>query len=120
MKILLIEDSRTQARFITPYFDSLNPEIIWVMDAFDAWHQVCCHPDIDIIFLDAHLPFVDAELLIKKVKKEVATKDIPIVVMSSDEHAVDCMNAGASEFLKKPLREQRVLDIVKLYVKKRP
>jgi DNA-binding response OmpR family regulator len=118
MKVLLVEDSRTQARFIAPYFDSQNAEILWALDAFDAWHLIVSHGDIDIIFLDANLPFVNAPLLIRKLKLEESTKNIPVIVMSSDEDAVECIHEGAVEFLKKPFKEQRVLDLLSIYIKK--
>ena len=117
MKILLVEDSKTQARFMQAYFESLKPDWFWAKDAFEAWHLVASHPDIDIIFLDAHMPYVSAPLLIRKLKGEDVSKKIPIVVMSGDEHAVECISEGAVEFLKKPFKEHRVLDIIRLYVK---
>lgn len=118
MKVLLVEDSRTQARFIMPYFDSQNAQIEWAIDAFDAWAQIVNHGDFDIIFLDANLPFVNAPLLIRKIKQEEETKDIPIIVISCHEEAIECIHEGAVEFLKKPFKEKRLLDLLNLYVKK--
>lgn len=69
----------------------------------------------DLVLLDLHLPDLHGLALLRQLKSDPTTADLPVVVVSAD--AVDAtiesaMAAGAVEFLTKPIdvaRLRRVL-----------
>ncbi|MBF0369663.1 MAG: diguanylate cyclase [Magnetococcales bacterium] len=62
---------------------------------------------IDLILLDVNMPEVDGLSLLKKLKANHKTEDIPVLMITGDteEKLVQaCFEAGAVDFLNKPIR----------------
>lgn len=78
------------------------------------------HPDL--ILLDLHLPDLDGEEVIARLRADEATADVPVVVLSADareERMQAALAAGAARFLTKPLDLTDVLATVDEYVGRR-
>lgn len=59
----------------------------------------------DLILLDIMMPVMDGLTMLKHLKSSKETKDIPVLIISSDSEIgtiVDCVNAGADDYLVKP------------------
>ena len=73
--------------------------------------------DVDLILTDIMMPEVDGMELMKIVQSsDKPFKSIPIIVMStvdSDEFKTKCGEAGAQDYLVKPLRKSQVTDLGK-------
>ena len=69
----------------------------------------------DLILLDLHLPDVPGDEVLHRLRADPATRDIPVVVVSADatERTVRRLTqAGALDYLKKPIDVRRLLEIV--------
>jgi len=71
------------------------------------------HPDL--VLLDLNLPDIQGAEVLGLMRDDVATRDIPVVVISADatKHQIDrLLESGASAYLTKPLDVQRFLDVI--------
>lgn len=62
--------------------------------------------DPDVVFMDNTLPGVPGNQLVREIRAVAALEDMPVIVFSgsSDETLVQmCLEAGASDFLEKPV-----------------
>jgi len=61
----------------------------------------------DVIILDWMMPDMDGIEVLKKLKLDVSTKDIPVIIstgqMASTEHLRIAFEAGAADFVRKPI-----------------
>lgn len=67
----------------------------------------------DLILLDLTLPDMDGLLVLKKLREEGHSLDIPVLVVSGKDHPqirYDSLQAGADTFLLKPYNPQVLLD----------
>ncbi|MDR1624960.1 MAG: response regulator [Spirochaetia bacterium] len=67
----------------------------------------------DIILLDLHLPHVSGQSLLQSIHEQYP--DIPVVIITIEDIvdvAVECMKAGAFDFLLKPVSENRLLPTI--------
>ncbi len=69
----------------------------------------------DLILLDMHLPDIDGLELLRHLKSDQLTSDIPVIVVSADAlaHQIDtAMEAGAYYYLTKPVSVTQLLAVI--------
>jgi CheY-like chemotaxis protein len=69
----------------------------------------------DLILLDLHLPDMGGDTVLERLRADDATRDIPVVVVSADATKGQIrrlLDAGASDYLTKPLDVRRFLEVV--------
>jgi CheY-like chemotaxis protein len=69
----------------------------------------------DLILLDLMMPVVDGFEVIRRLREDPATADIQIVILSalnSNEDVVKGFNAGANDFIMKPIIMEKLLSCV--------
>ncbi len=69
----------------------------------------------DLVVLDLHLPDIPGTDVLKRLKAEHVTREIPVIVLTADAtktHAERVRQLGASDFLTKPIDVARFLDAI--------
>ena len=69
----------------------------------------------DLILLDLMMPVIDGFEVIRRLREDPATADIQIVILSalnSNEDVVKGFNAGANDFIMKPIIMEKLLSCV--------
>ena len=67
------------------------------------------HPDL--IFLDIVLPGIDGFSALRKLRRDEATRDVPIIMISGNAQATEqfyVQRIGADDFMKKPFSRAEV------------
>ncbi len=114
-KILYVEDNVSNLRLVERVLERhASVEMIPAMQgsiglALAREH----HPDI--IILDLHLPDINGEVVLTRLKADPSTQDIPVIILTADASkglARRLAQIGASEFLSKPLDVSRFLKVL--------
>jgi diguanylate cyclase (GGDEF)-like protein len=106
-KILLVEDSKAQAKAIKEFLDRQGYETTWVEDGKSAIKTAKTEP-IDIILLDLMLPDINGDEVCRWLKLNQDTKGIPIIMLTvrdSVSDKVTGLEAGADDYMPKPFNE---------------
>jgi signal transduction histidine kinase/CheY-like chemotaxis protein/HAMP domain-containing protein len=64
----------------------------------------------DAVTLDLYLPDMNGWRVLNRLKNHLATRHIPVCVISTDEARAQALEAGAAGFIAKPLPSREVLD----------
>ncbi|WP_082378233.1 hybrid sensor histidine kinase/response regulator [Caballeronia cordobensis] len=64
----------------------------------------------DLLTLDLFLPDMEGWRILARLKNDLATRHIPVCVISTDESRERALRSGAFAFLPKPVESQEVLD----------
>lgn len=113
MKILLVDDDKLDRVVITKTLRQSNLEVT-VVEAVtvDEGLKYYEEEDFDIILLDYSMPQRDGIEMIVEIRNEFKTTTTAIVMMSSSANeslAIDCIKAGAQDFLiKSEISEERL------------
>lgn len=102
MKILLVEDSKTIRLENESALKNAGYEVICAEDGETALHMAQQqHPDL--VLLDMILPKMSGPEVLKHLKSDPATAEIPVVVVSSlsEKNREKLMGEGAEEYLEK-------------------
>ncbi len=72
--------------------------------------------DPDVLVLDVMMPNMDGVTLCKKIRTDVSTMNIPIIMLSGktqDKAVQEGLDAGANKYLKKPISFTDLISHVK-------
>ena len=115
--ILLVEDNTDDAGLTIKAFQKKNifNKLVHVSNGEDALNYVFCEGDYNdrdsndiprLILLDLKMPKVDGVEVLKKIKSDQRTKNIPVVMLTSSIENQDislCYQLGANSYIVKPV-----------------
>lgn len=108
-RILVADDDAQQRRYISAVLSASGYEILSADGGQAAVDHLKTQPGIDLGLLDLQMPDMDGIQVLKEVRKaNIAT---PILVLTADgsvSRAVEAMQAGANDFLMKPVGPERL------------
>ena len=107
-KILIVDDIYENLKTIISILKntSLKYSLFQAISGSDAL-EIIDSTDIDLIITDWDMPVINGIELIKRVKANLAKKDIPIIVatgtMLTSEDLKTALDAGAIDYVRKPI-----------------
>jgi CheY-like chemotaxis protein len=104
--VLLVEDNLTNRKLLRDILE-IKFDVLEAESAESAAEVLKDHQP-DIIFMDLQLPGMDGLTFIRRLKRDPATRPIPIVAISAHAMASDIQEAlasGCAEYVTKPLLE---------------
>ncbi len=106
--ILVIEDERNMQRVIRMALEDADYRVVGAGDGAEAFARLH-DPDLSVVLTDLKLPDLRGEEIIARFRQE--RPDLPIVVLTafgSIRSAVECVRAGASDYLTKPFETEEL------------
>jgi putative two-component system response regulator len=104
-RILVADDDPCNARFFQQVLTAEGHEVCLAGDGAEALALIAASKP-ELILLDLDMPQVDGYEVCRRVKRDPATRFIPIIVITGDEDVdskLRCWELGADDFLGKPL-----------------
>lgn len=104
-KILLVEDNRLNQIVMGRFFQNIGCDIAFAGNGIEGLRKAASLLP-DIILLDMHMPEMGGLDALKHLKADPSLQHIPVFASSGDaftEAISAAMNAGASEYLTKPI-----------------
>ena len=111
MRIVLIEDNQDHARILKWAFERTNhqTQLTFFQDAESALKYLGrrvqgATVSPDLIFLDFNLPKIDGRDVLRHLKADEHSKNVPVIILSSSERDEDIRKAyelGASTYISK-------------------
>ena len=118
--VLVVDDSPTIVKFVSFSLKSSGFNVLTASDGMDAIEKISSHANpIDLIITDLNMPNVDGYELIATLRRNTKFKDIPIIILSSEEEECDKqrgIEVGASSYLVKPFKSTILLREISKYL----
>jgi PAS domain S-box-containing protein len=106
--ILIADDEKISIHLLEKYLLlEQNYSILKAMDGKQALEMAKKYLP-DVILLDWNMPILDGNQILKELKKEITTHNIPVIIVSalSDEKKLEeSLNSGAFDILTKPIKK---------------
>ena len=100
-----MDDSHDNALLVRELLESRGYEVHAAFSAQDAERKIAAHPP-DLILLDVIMPGKNGYELCRELKENQETRLIPVVMitgLTDRENKIRGIEAGADEFLNKPI-----------------
>ncbi len=116
--VLVVDDSPTVRKIVQL---TLQREHIRVVTAGDGLSALACVGDEqpDLILLDIMLPRMDGYNICQIIRRNMAFRELPIIMLSGKDGLFDKMRgklAGSTEYITKPFDSTELVHTVKRYL----
>ena len=112
-KILIVDDTRTSRKMLRNILESNGHEII--DEAVNGQEGVQKFQALkpDVVTLDITMPVVDGVEALKMIKAlDPESKVVMVTAAGQKNKMIECIKAGANEFLTKPFEQQEIVDVI--------
>lgn len=119
-KILVIDDQYPLRELLETLFED-EYEVIKAESATEA--RLILRDPVNLIILDIMMPNFDGYAFCKELKESIATKHIPVLILTAKHQRSDlqpAIDAGADEYLTKPFDDEYLLKRVKILIDRIP
>lgn len=114
-RILVVDDIPANLRLLEARLLAEYYEVVTARSGPDAI-EICEQSRVDVVLLDVMMPGMDGFEVCRRLKAEPATTHIPIIMITALDQPSDRvrgLEAGADDFLTKPVKDLQLLTRVK-------
>ena len=114
-KILVVDDEPHIVRLVEVNLQRAGYDVLTAMDGIEALEQVKANRP-DMIVLDVMMPRMDGFTVLKHLKADPETKEIPVIMLTAKAQDADIFRgwqSGVDSYLTKPFNPMELLTFVK-------
>lgn len=116
LKILIVDDEPNAQLLLTMMLEMIGHEILYASNGLEAVEIVKNNHDTDLILMDLMMPLMDGKTAIRNIRE--FNKDVIIITQTASHHSnerIKCFEAGANEFLNKPINSMELEEMILKY-----
>ncbi|BDE17606.1 putative transcriptional regulator LuxR (chloroplast) [Galdieria partita] len=113
-KLLVIDDELSVRQSLKKYLQEYNFEIILAKNVSEAF-SIINRISPDLIISDVILPGINGYEFLKRIRKDIRFKLIPVILLSAKgmtEDRIKAYNIGCNSYLVKPIDPEELLSII--------
>ncbi|GGF78227.1 hypothetical protein GCM10007301_42770 [Azorhizobium oxalatiphilum] len=122
-RVLLVDDDMRNIYALAKILRGKGMEVILAQDGVKALGQLDEAPGIEIVLMDIMMPVMDGYEAMTEIRKRGgAFTQLPIIALTAKAMKDDrqkCLEAGASDYLAKPIDVPRLLSMIRSWLPKR-
>lgn len=103
-KVLIVDDEEIIRRFLSIQLPKCGYEVKEAIDGVHALERLA-EEDFNLIICDILMPIMNGWQLLKKIRENPKTKDIPVIVLTAKDEDSDMLKGyelGANYYITKP------------------
>jgi len=118
-KLLFVEDEIDLGNVVKQYLELNNFEVVWTLNATEAYERVKANEHFDLMLFDVQLPDYDGFELARKVQAHAA--DSCFLFLTARKEKVDKINGlalGADDYITKPFDIDELILRIKMILRR--
>ncbi|MFP4047460.1 MAG: PAS domain S-box protein [Bacteroidales bacterium] len=115
--VLVVEDDPTTLEYLKEVIEPMGVELILKQTGEEGYQAFKDNADIDLILMDIRLPDISGTEIIKRIRE--TNNEVKIIAQTAHAMGEDrklCLQAGADDYIAKPIEINHLLKIISKYV----
>jgi len=117
--ILVVDDDVRNLFAMTSVFERFNMTISTAESGKEAISILHENPKIEMVLMDIMMPEMDGYETTRKIRSEHRNRTLPIIAVTAKAMGGDrqkCLEAGASDYITKPVKIDQLLSLMRLWI----
>ncbi len=116
--LLIVDDSESIRELISRNLTDAGYNVIKAVNGQDGLDKLS--PEVKLIVTDLNMPVMDGITMVKNIRKNPIYKHMPIIMLTTEsqlEKKNAAREAGATAWMVKPFEEEKLIGVVKKFVR---
>ncbi len=117
--VLVVDDDVRNIFSLSKALEAIKMNVVTAVDGKEALVKLKANPQIDVVLLDMMMPEMDGYETAKHIRNNPAWKKLPVIAVTAKAMTGDrekCMNAGASDYITKPVDVDQLLSLLRVWL----
>lgn len=118
IKILLVDDDIRNIFALTSALEQQGATIVIGRNGYEALDKLEQDSKIDLVLMDIMMPEMDGLEATRRIRKQKKFDNLPIIAVTAKAMKEDqkiCLEAGANDYLSKPVNVEKLLSIIRVW-----
>lgn len=120
--ILLVDDDMRNVFALTTALETRNLKVLFAENGREAINLLRSNSEIDLVVMDIMMPELDGYETIRMIRQMPEFQGLPIIALTAKAMKHDrkkCIEAGASDYLRKPVEIKQLMSLIKVWLYRR-
>lgn len=118
-RVLIVDDDMRHIFAITTLLERYDIKVSYALNGNEALQILAENQDIELILMDVMMPDMDGYESMRSIRKLSQYQKVPIIALTAKAMKGDraqCMAAGASDYLSKPVDTDQLLSLMRVWL----
>jgi signal transduction histidine kinase/methyl-accepting chemotaxis protein len=120
-KILVVDDDMRNVYVLTKILEEKNVQVVIGRTGKQGLEKLHENPDINLVIMDIMMPEMDGYAAMREIRKDARFTSLPVIALTAKAMKGDrekCIEAGANDYLSKPVKTEKLLSLLKVWLQK--
>jgi signal transduction histidine kinase/CheY-like chemotaxis protein/CHASE3 domain sensor protein len=117
--VLVVDDDVRNIFSLSKALEKLKINVITAVDGNEAMKKLNENPGVDAVLLDMMMPQMDGYQTATKIREQARWKGLPVIAVTAKAMSGDrekCIEAGASDYITKPIDIDQLLSLLRVWL----
>jgi CheY-like chemotaxis protein/HAMP domain-containing protein len=118
-KVLIIDDDVRNIFALTSLLEGHGIQVFYAERGKEGLEILDANPDVDLVLLDIMMPEMDGYEITRLIRRDSRRQHLPVVALTAKAMKGDrekCIDAGASDYISKPVDASRLLSLLQVWL----
>ncbi|KKO53036.1 response regulator [Paenibacillus sp. DMB20] len=118
-RIMLVDDDIRNVFALSSVLEGYSMEVTFAENGREALELLESDPNYDLILMDMMMPEMDGYEAMRRLRQMPRFEKVPIIALTAKamkEDRAKCIEAGASDYMKKPIQTEQLLSLMRVWL----
>jgi CheY-like chemotaxis protein len=119
-KLLIVDDDIRNVFALTSLLEARRAQVVFAENGKAGLEQLNAHATVDAVLMDLMMPEMDGYEAMRAIRRDPRFASVPIIALTAWAHQEErekCLAAGASDYLAKPVDVDRLLELLRSWLR---